>query len=171
MNGSLKRAYELGMIRHSAREEGRQEIFPLFKATVQKANMNALNTSAADSRKGSNLGIADMQTGLITVAPSFNSTMAELEKSGIDRAQIIDKLNTGSMSDADIGRRNTFKSGWFIVNPSPSTKPTTSTWPKALEKNQDSLMNTTLPDGRQIEAIPLRSESGGVFALFRVPKN
>lgn len=168
MDGSLKRAYELGMVRHSAK----QEIFPLFKATVAKANLNALGTASADSRRGGNLAVADLQTGLLTVPSSFRGAMTELERSGVDKAQIIDKLNTGTMAGADVARPGIFyNGGWFIVNPSDSTKDAISTWPKALEKNQDSLMNTTLPDGRQIEAIPLRSESGGVFALFRVPKN
>ena len=76
MDYSLREAVNLGLVRQKQKNIGDM----LFKSFRDKASENTFKSAQFNKTTGRNLGIADYNTGLITVPNSFPQTMAELEK-------------------------------------------------------------------------------------------
>ena len=161
MDHSLREALNLGLVRQSEKNVG--DI--LFKNLRDKANENTFRSAQLNKTPGRNFGIADYNTGLITVPNSFVDTMAELEKVE-SRENIVGKLTSGSSKDMSkiIEQDEKFYSNsWFDIQGR-----TAPSWKSAI-KNNNHKINATMPSGKKIRGIPFGDESS-LSVLFRIDK-
>jgi hypothetical protein len=160
MDHSLREAVNLGLVRQS--EKNVADI--LFKNLRDKANENIFRSAQLNKTSGRNFGIADYNTGLITVPNSFPETMAELEKIE-GRSNIVGKLTSGSSKDMSkiIEEDSKFYSNsWFDIQGR-----TAPSWRAAI-KNNDKI-SATMPSGKKMRGIPFGDESS-LSVLFRIDK-
>ena len=128
MDHSLREALNLGLVRQNQKNIG--DI--LFKNLRDKANENTFRSAQLNKTPGRNFGIADYNTGLITVPNSFPDTMAELEKVE-SRENIVGKLTSGSSKDMSkiIEQDEKFYSNsWFDIQGR-----TAPSWKSAIKNN------------------------------------
>ena len=114
---------------------------------------------------GRNFGIADYNTGLITVPNSFPAAMAEIEQVET-RENIVNTLTRGTTKDVSkiIEEDGRFYSNtWFDIQGRKSPS-----WKSAI-KNNDKL-DITLPSGKNIRGIPFGNEETSISVLFRIDK-
>ena len=160
MDHSLREALNLGLVRQNQKNVG--DI--LFKNLRDKANDNTFRSAQLNKTPGRNFGIADYNTGLITVPNSFVDTMVELEKIE-NRSNIVGKLTSGSTKDMSkiIEEDGKFYSNsWFDIQGK-----TAPSW-KAAIKNNDKI-SATMPSGKKMRGIPFGDESS-LSVLFRIDK-
>ena len=165
MDHSLREALNIGLARQSAAQEQKNIGDVLFKNLRDKANYSILKNAKYNRSKGGNFGIADYNTGLISVSGSFPDTMAEIEKLE-SRQNIVEKLTRGTDIDKSKIIENDgrfFSNNWFQINAN-NKKPS---WDKAIEKNET--LNFTSPGGKKVRGIPFGDESS-LSVLFRIDK-
>ena len=171
MDYSLREALNIGVARQGAAQEQKNIGDLLFKNLRDKANINTLR-AARDNKIGSSYGIADYDTGLLTVPGNSENTFRELEKV-TDKYDIARKLTKGYPVDSDkiAESGDKFYSGqWFVINPSDRTsKPN---WDDAVDENREDVFKTKLPGvERRTKGIKFGSEEDrGIKVLFRIPK-
>ena len=163
MDHSLREALNLGLVRQNQKNIGDM----LFKNLRDKVNENTLKTSKSNRGKGGNFGIANYNTGLITVSGSFPETMAQIEELE-SRDSIVEKLTRGT----DIDRKKIienderfFSNNWFQINADNNKKPS---WEKSI--NQNETLDALSPNGKKVRGIPFGDEKSGVSVLFRIDK-
>ena len=80
MQYSLGTALNYGLVREGAKEEQRGIDSIFINRVRAQANLNTLNTARKSGAKSSNFGIADNDTGLVTIPSNFGDIMKELEE-------------------------------------------------------------------------------------------
>jgi hypothetical protein len=161
MDHSLREALNLGLVRQNQKNIGDM----LFKNLRDKANENTFRSAAMNKTSGRNFGIADYNTGLITVPNSFPDTMAQLEKVE-SRENIVEKLTSGStkdMSKITEEDEKFYSNSWFDIQGK-----TAPSWKTAI-KNNNHKITATMPSGKKMRGIPFGDESS-LSVLFRIDK-
>jgi hypothetical protein len=162
MDHSLREALNLGLVRQNQKNIGDV----LFKNLRDTANDSILKNARYNRGKGGNFGIANYNTGVVSVSGSFPETMGEIQKIE-SRQNIVEKLTRGTDIDKSKIIENDerfFSNNWFQINAN-NKKPS---WDKALEQNQT--LNLTSPSGKKIRGIPFGNEETGLSVLFRIDK-
>ena len=176
MQYSLGTALNYGLVREGAKEEQRGIDSIFINRVRAQANLNTLNTARKSGVKSSNFGIADNDTGLVTIPSNFGDIMRELEEVET-RENIVDTL-TKDQNVSKKGRAKLiaddnkfYSSSWFIANPSEKTAESKINFSDSLKNYDGKLFETKIYGGTEIKAIPFGDASSGIKKLFRVPKN
>ena len=176
MQYSLGTALNYGLVREGGKEEQRGIDSIFINRVRAQSNLNTLNIARKSGVKSSNFGIADNDTGLVTIPSNFEDTMKELEEVET-RENIVDTL-TKDQNVSKKGRAKLiadddkfYSSSWFIANPSKKTAESKINFSDSLKNYDGELFETKIYDGTEIKAIPFGDASSGIKSLFRVPKN
>jgi hypothetical protein len=163
MDHSLREALNIGLVRQNQKNIGDM----LFKNLRDKANNNTFKSAELNKTSGRNFGIADYNTGLITVPNSFPAAMAEIEKVET-RENIVNTLTSGTKKDLSkiIDEDARFYSNsWFDIKGNQNRSPS---WNRAIRKH--STIDTTLPSGKNVKGILFGNQETGLSVLFRIDK-
>jgi hypothetical protein len=171
MQHNLQTASALGAMREGVREEqkGIDRIF--LKRVINKSNENTLNV-ASKSNIGSSFGVADLNTGLLSVHPNTSETFRDIETvtTKLDIAERLTRSYTADPDKLSRGGKKFYSGQWFVINPTKNTPDTRPTWDRALITNKEDTLKTTLPDGSRVKGIKFGSEETGIKVLFRLDK-
>ena len=101
MEHSLREALNIGYARSSAIQEERNIAQVWFKNLRDQANTNTFRSAQYNKTTGRNLGVADYNTGLITIPNNFGDAMREIEAVE-SRENIVNTLTKGKSRDNTI---------------------------------------------------------------------
>ena len=167
MDHSLREALNIGYARTAAAEEERNIAQIWFKNLRDQANTNTFRSAQYNKTTGRNLGIADYNTGLITIPNNFGDTMREIEKVE-SRENIVNTLTKGKSRDNTKTIENDdkfYSNKWLDMK---GNRPI-PTWDNAIFQNRSKTVKTQLPSGKEVRGIPFGDESS-LKVLFKIDK-